>query len=417
MPIREDVGAGVKDPKKMAPFKNCRSSKPTKMPAIRFLHTSDLHLGKRFGRYPEEVRAELQQARQSVLGRIATVAQAQQVGHVLIAGDMFDTETPSDRAQRQALAVMAQAGDLQWWIIPGNHDSAAAEPLWAGMARHAPENVHLLLRPEPVEIEAGAYLLPAPCLHRFVAQDPTRWMDQCKTPQGALRIGLAHGGVLEFGSEETGAGVISPQRAVEAELDYLALGDWHGGFTLDARTRYSGSPEADRFKHQGRGEVLLVTVSGGGAEPQIESLPVGQFDWQDTALEVVPNADVTAQMRALLPSDRRDWPKTLLRLRAQGWITAEQRLALAREVSDLAPEFCHFEYDETALRSEHRIEDLDLIASGGALRAAAQDLMAQSQNTDLAQQERAVATAALNRLYAYCQEQTAPEGQVSESKE
>ena len=99
------------------------------MPSIRFLHTSDLHLGKRFGRFAEETRMALLQARQEILARLAKLAQAHDATHVLIAGDMFDTETPSDRVQRHALAAMGAAPELQWWIIPGNHDSGAAEPL------------------------------------------------------------------------------------------------------------------------------------------------------------------------------------------------------------------------------------------------------------------------------------------------
>ena len=91
------------------------------MPSIRFLHTSDLHLGKRFGRFAEETRMALLQARQEILARLAKLAQAHDATHVLIAGDMFDTETPSDRVQRQALAAMGAAPELQWWIIPA-HD-------------------------------------------------------------------------------------------------------------------------------------------------------------------------------------------------------------------------------------------------------------------------------------------------------
>ena len=72
------------------------------MPSIRFLHTSDLHLGKRFGRFAEETRMALLQARQEILARLAKLAQAHDATHVLIAGDMFDTETPSERVQRQA---------------------------------------------------------------------------------------------------------------------------------------------------------------------------------------------------------------------------------------------------------------------------------------------------------------------------
>jgi Calcineurin-like phosphoesterase len=388
------------------------------MTAFRFLHSSDLHLGKRFGQMPEEARADLQQARQQIIARLAVLARQHRAEHVLIAGDMFDTETPSDRVIRQALAMMRAASDLQWWIIPGNHDSAAAEPLWAEMARHAAENTHLLMQPEPVQMAPGVHLLPAPCRHRFAGQDLTRWMDSCATPEGELRIGLAHGGVLDFSSDaasggeasggeagsEAGGEVISPKRAHTARLDYLALGDWHGAFALDARSRYSGTPEADRFKHAGRGQCLLVELSRAGIPPEVTCLETGVYHWQEQSLELTPASDVAALLQALLPSDRAAWHLHLLRLRAEGWITAPQRLALQQLVAGVAPEFCHFSLDETGLRSEHQLGDLDLIATNGALRVAAEDLMRAAEDTALAQAERDTASAALNRLFAYAQE-------------
>lgn len=386
------------------------------MSTFRFLHCSDLHLGKRFGRFPEETRIALQQARQQIVAGLAAVAQAHAAEHVLIAGDMFDTETPSERVLRQALAAMRAASDLHWWIIPGNHDSAAAETLWASLAEHAPPNVHLLMWPEVVQIGPGVQLLPAPCRHRFAGQDLTQWMDAAETPTGDLRIGLAHGGVLDFGSDEAGGETIAPDRARSARLDYLALGDWHGTFTLDARSRYSGTPEADRFKHAGRGQALLVELSSVGQDPKVEAIETGALHWQDLSLDLTPAADAGALLRAQLPSDRAGWHQHLLQIRAQGWITAPQRLALQQVIAEVGPEFCFFNLDETGLRSEHQVEDLDLIATNGALRVAAEDLLQAAEDTALAQVERDVASAALNRLFAYGQEMTASAARSAEAE-
>lgn len=374
------------------------------MPSFRFLHSSDLHLGKRFGRLPEEARVALQQARQQIVARLAATAHQHKLQHVLIAGDMFDTETPSDRVQRQALAAMRAASDLHWWIIPGNHDSAAAETLWAAMTEHAAQNVHLLMQADPVEIAPGVQLLPAPCRYRFAGQDLTQWMEAAATPEGDLRIGLAHGGVLDFGSDEAGGEVIAPNRAATARLDYLALGDWHGSFTLDLRSRYSGTPEADRFKHSGRGQVLVVELPGAGEPPIVEAVEIGAYNWQEHLLDITPTADVSALLQAVLPAERATWHQHLLRIKAQGWITAPQRLSLQMSVADFGPEFCYFELDETGLRSEHYVEDLDLIATSGALRAAAVDLLRLAEDVSLAQAEQDVASAALNRLFAYAQD-------------
>jgi len=373
------------------------------MPPFRFLHTSDLHLGKRFGRFEEETRMALQQARQDILPRLAALARDKQASHILIAGDTFDTETPSDRVQRQALAAMGAANDLSWWVIPGNHDSAAAEPLWAAISSHAPDNVHLLMSPEPVEMAPGVVLLPAPCSHRFTGRDLTAWMDGCATTADQLRIGLAHGGVVDFGSEGGDGETISPRRSGLARLDYLALGDWHGSLRVDDRTYYSGTPEADRFKHAGRGKCLLVELSASAQVPQVETLEVGQYHWHDVALDLTPTTDIAAAMDGLLPPDRSEWRFHLLRIRATGWATPPQRMALDQSIARLAPEFCHLDLVAEDLGTEHHVDDLDLIGLGGALRVAAEELMHAANNTATSQEDRAVASAALNRLFAYVQ--------------
>lgn len=380
------------------------------MSSFRFLHTSDLHLGKRFGRFEEETRMVLQQARQHILARLAALARDHGVGHVLIAGDMFDTETPSERVQRQALAEMGAAENLNWWIIPGNHDSAAAEPLWNALQKHAPENVHLLLQPDPVPMAPGVVLLPAPCRHRFSGQDLTAWMGEAETEPGVLRIAIAHGGVLEFGSDATteGGETISPRRAEQARLDYMALGDWHGQFRVNDRMHYSGSPEADRFKHEGRGHCLLVEIPAPGEVPQVVPLETGQCSWQEIRLPLSPSGDVAAAVRDSLPEHRAGWRHHLIRVCATGWVTAPQRLALQREVSGLAPEFCHLELDLTDLGTEHHLEDLDLIGRGGALRVAAEELMRAAEDPALAATDRQVAAAALNRLFGYTQDEDEP---------
>ncbi|PRY21258.1 calcineurin-like phosphoesterase family protein [Aliiruegeria haliotis] len=117
------------------------------MPSIRFVHTSDLHLGKRFGTMPDTIRSRLVEARHEVIARIADVARSNGASHVLVAGDTFDTETPSDNVRVQALAAMGSDPNLTWCIIPGNHDSLAAETLWERVEADAPPNVRVLSKP------------------------------------------------------------------------------------------------------------------------------------------------------------------------------------------------------------------------------------------------------------------------------
>ena len=324
------------------------------MTGFRFVHSSDLHLGRRFGNRPEDIRGRLAEARHAAIDSLASAARDHGAGHVLLAGDLFDTETPSDRIRRQALASMAAAENVDWWIIPGNHDSLAAEALWDSVREQCPGNVHFQEADGPVGIAPGVTLLPSPVPSRFPGRDATEWMTDCSTPDGSLRIGLAHGGVVTFGSEDDGAETIPPDRAVSGGLDYLALGDWHGFRRVGDRTFYSGSPEHDRFKHSGRGVCLAVTIPGRGATPEVAPVATGRFGWHDVALPLTPERNASDALAGALPEDGSARRDTLVRVRASGWSRLAQRTELARAAGDVAPEFGYFELDDAELRPSAR---------------------------------------------------------------
>lgn len=368
---------------------------------IRFLHSADLHLGKPFGFMPEEVRGRLREARHSVLDRLAARAREGGAPVILLAGDVFDTETPSPAVLRQALAAMAHHGDLRWILLPGNHDSLVAEELWAGAARALPENVTLALTPAPLDLVPGAMVLPAPCTTRRPGRDLTAWMNQAATAEGVARIGLAHGPVQTFSEDGTADDVIAPDRAAQAGLDYLALGDWHGQIRLGPNTWYAGTPEPDRFKHDAPDRALRVTLAGAGSPPVVEPVETGLFHWRTASLDCLPETDVAQGFVALLPPSlaRR---QTLLRVAATGRVKPEARAELERTIAAVAPELAVLELDTQGLVITCESEDLDLIDRTGALRQAADALLAESRDPDRPPAEREVAREALMRLFSHC---------------
>lgn len=368
---------------------------------FRFLHSSDLHIGKRFGNMPEELRGRLREARHSAITRLAEQARAGGAGTILLAGDTFDTETPTPAMLRQALAAMHQHSDMRWVILPGNHDSLLADELWNAAGRASPDNVILATAAEPIVLEPGVTLLPAPCTTRRPGRDLTEWMDSSSTSDGEIRIGLAHGPIQSF-SEESGAGdVIAPDRANRAGLDYLALGDWHGQTRVNERTWYSGTPEPDRFKHGAPGRALAVSLPGRQATPEVKPVETGLFEWSTIELPLFGGEDLGSTLQKLLPATaaRR---QTLLRLAVTGRVKITERSALANMFEEIAPEFGYAALDTEGLLTECGTSDLDLIDRTGALRQAAEALLAESGDHSRSGDEREVAREALARLFSYC---------------
>lgn len=369
---------------------------------FRFLHSSDLHLGKRFGQFSDDLPAKLREARHRTIGRLAEHARVQGASTILLAGDTFDTETPAPEVRRQALAEMRHHAPIRWVILPGNHDSLQAAQLWSTLRAETPENVTLAVEAMPLDLAPGVMLLPAPCTTRRPGRDLSEWMDDAVTGDGTVRIGLAHGAVQSFSEEGNGLDVIAPDRARRAGLSYLALGDWHGGVEIDPRTRYSGAPEPDRFKHDRPGEALLVSIEGAAALPKVTPVETGSFSWRTLAFDLLDSDDAVARMEALLPEARLR-RRALVKLVAGGRTRLEARTALASAVENARPDFAHFEFDDEALATECEAGDLDVIDRAGALREAADALLAEAGDAARSAEEREIALAALGRLYAYAQ--------------
>jgi hypothetical protein len=366
---------------------------------FRILHASDLHLGKPFGGFPDDIRHRLREARHGAIARLAAAARAQGAGVILLAGDTFDAETPAPATRRQALRAMAAEGDVTWVLLPGNHDSLAASELWRTLVAECPANLVLALQAAPLTLAPGVTLLPAPVTARRPGRDLTEWFDAA--PSDGLRIGLAHGPVQDFDTNDS-ASLIAPDRAARAGLDWLALGDWHGEVRIGARTAYPGTPERDGFKHAGPGSALVVALPGPGALPQVETVSVGAFDWRAVTLELLPDLDPVAELaRHMPPPDARR--EALMRVSLQGRLGPAARAGLMAALADAAPDFGFVDWDDGGLTARIDQSDLDLIDRAGALRAAAETLQAEASDATRSLTERRVAADALDRLFALAQ--------------
>jgi hypothetical protein len=366
---------------------------------IRFIHSSDLHLGKPFGRFPEDVRVRLRHARADIPQKLADLAKSNNASHVLLAGDTFDQTTPAPSVIRQMLNVMRAADHVTWVLMPGNHDHANAAELWREIHSDAPANVIAATTPTPIVLNRTTTLLPAPPSERSPGRDLTDWFDTAATGD-TLRIGLAHGSITDFDSSEEGASsVIAADRATRAGLGYLGLGDWHGQLQVNARTWYSGAPEADGFKHNRQASALLVDIAEAGAPATVTSLPTGTISWQRISLDMFGVDDGAMAHTGALPP-LQDRALTLLDLVVSGRIGPSSRAALDTACKKAAPDFLWYRADLSGLDLEHDTADLDLIDRQGAMRAAAETLANEAADQSLTVEARQTAQAALSYLFS-----------------
>ncbi len=109
---------------------------------MKFLHTSDWHLGAKLGEYS---RMDEQRA---VLKEIRETAAAEETDFIIIAGDVFDNFNPSNEAVEllyRELKKMADGGNRPVIVIAGNHDS--------------PDRIEA---PDPLAAECGIFFIGYP---------------------------------------------------------------------------------------------------------------------------------------------------------------------------------------------------------------------------------------------------------------
>ena len=367
---------------------------------MRLIHTADWQIGRVFRFLDQATAGMLQAARLDAISTIGRLAVDHGAEAVLVAGDVYDHDGLSDRTLGQALERMRPFDRIEWHLMPGNHDPYVVGGVWERLMRLGlPPHVRVHQEAGAVAIGDGtAWLLPAPLRRKRALDDPTTWMDQAETPAGKIRIGLAHGSITTFGSTDKGVpNVIAPTRPQEALLDYLALGDWHGRRQIGPRCWYPGTPEPDRFDQPDAGSVLLVEISEPGALPEVRSLASARYVWrrEHALLQGLDDVEtLERRLRTLHP----DPSCLLIDLVVEGALALKEREAFERGIAgSLGAAFCHLQIDDGSLLTSPSPADLDAIAKGGVLRAAALRLQAQAQDAN--DPEADLAARALIRLY------------------
>ena len=200
--------------------------------AFRFIHTADWQIGKVFRFLEVAEMGGLQLARLEAITRIGELAEE----HDTYATYWLRATSTTTQLPRPARATRSSSECGLTRPCSGTccrETTIRTSPTGSGTSserRGLPDNVHAHTESVGAVIEPDvAVLLPAPLHHRRTLSDPTAWMDDHPSDDGLIRIGLAHGAVHGFDTdEEQRANPIDPERPQLARLDYLALGDWHG---------------------------------------------------------------------------------------------------------------------------------------------------------------------------------------------
>ena len=309
---------------------------------MRFLHLSDLHLGKRVNEF------SMLEDQAYILKEILNIIDAQKVEAVLIAGDIYDKVIPSAEAVRllDDFLTRIAARELPVFLISGNHDSA--ERIAFGSRLMSSRQIYLSpvfeSDVEPITIsdrhgEINIYMLPfvKPSLVKRVypEEEIITYQDAVNAAVQHMQIDtdkrnilLAHQfvtGAARCDSEELSVGGLDDVDAsIFDGFDYVALGHLHGPQKIGKETvRYSGTPLKYSFSEANQKKsVVIVDVEEKG-KINIQQIPfLPKHDMQEirgtymevTALDFYKDMKTDDYLHITL-TDEEDIPDAIGKLR------------------------------------------------------------------------------------------------------
>lgn len=250
---------------------------------MKFIHLSDLHLGKRVNEY------SMLEDQEYILKKIINIVDAEKPDGVIIAGDVYDKSVPAAEAVQlfDNFLVQLAKRKLEVFVISGNHDSP--ERIAFGSRIMDASGIHMSpvyngkIVPFSMQDEYGTvdvYMLPfiKPAhVRRFCDDEITTYTDAINSVISKLSINhdnrnilVTHQfvtGSLRSESEEISVGGSDNVDAyVFDPFDYVALGHIHSPQNCGSEhIRYCGTPLKYSFSEaKDRKSVTVIELAEKG---------------------------------------------------------------------------------------------------------------------------------------------------------
>ena len=260
---------------------------------MRFIHTADLHLGKRLHDVP------LLEDQIYMLGELRKLAVERAADAVLIAGDVYQSSSPPSEAMSafDSFVTALAADGIRVFAVSGNHDSERRIAYLASLVRGSGIYVserftgtlqQFTLTDEHGEIVVSLlpFVKPINVRRCFPEETIESYQDAVAAVLRRSPIDTAKRNILvchQFitgaepaGSEELSVGgVENIDAALFGDFDYVALGHIHRAQRVGRETvRYAGSPLKYSLAEAGHKKSVAVVDMGAKGDVNIELVPL-----------------------------------------------------------------------------------------------------------------------------------------------
>ncbi|EAK9822697.1 exonuclease SbcCD subunit D [Listeria monocytogenes] len=268
------------------------------MKEIQFLHMADLHLDSPFiglSTLPQPLFSAMQESTFQSLERITTVAIKEAVDFVLIAGDIYDSEDQSVRAQARFAKEMKrlEAANIPVFMIHGNHDFIEKHKEKLAL----PSNVHVFS--EQVEVMSHKTATGVSVnIYGFSYNErhirSSRVGEYKIQGDADFHIALLHGSEVSSSEEHDVYAPFRVQEISKKGFDYWALGHIHKRQLLaeSPSIYYPGNIQGRNRKESGEKGASIITLSE--ASTTIDFIGTSPIIWEEAVITLPENSEINA---------------------------------------------------------------------------------------------------------------------------
>ncbi len=246
---------------------------------MRFLHISDLHLGKTFSvsRYGQQFAHRRRQELLDTFGRLIDFANQNQVDFILCCGDFLNSEELRVEELRNINAMIEKLTHAVIVAISGNHDpqtenSAYQKIEWSKRFYLAPAGSGR------VALSSYRTVITYHSWNQKEISEPFE-IPKVLTQPGQYQILMLHGDISD-GSKYL---PLNASKLSQAGFDYVALGHIHKMQVAAPNVYYCGSLEPLDFGENGEHGFIMIDVEGD--RRQCQFIPFSQREYKTISVK------------------------------------------------------------------------------------------------------------------------------------
>jgi DNA repair exonuclease SbcCD nuclease subunit len=272
---------------------------------LKILHISDIHLDAKFlwlGKKAPDHRKKIQET----FSKSIDFAIKEKLNLIIISGDIFDSPYPDQIDIDKFTRILNPAVELgiEIIILPGNHDHINENSVWTKefpklkvfsdptSRKIELKSLNLILYGEP---QTEKKTIVSPLKHVLEDLEENKEHDKDK-----YKIVIAHGGVLSGIKSNTDSSnsitIEEINQLKKYDINYLALGDWHGQKKIEAAlipAYYPGSIELLDLKQANSGYGIMIQIENPNQESNIKPIRFSDLKLHREELNINQNSQDT----------------------------------------------------------------------------------------------------------------------------